>query len=183
MLAVPWRFLTFDDMASSVDHVLRIIIVDATNLLQFARARAHAKQRKKGIIGGLETGLAPVCSSNMAYKCLQSPCSTSYAPALSSSHHLGSACLSIGRKDVAGRWRRLQKMSTGRGASCRHSLSVLAGIKLIENYDGKFELAKDSEDALKRLLDSPTFAKQVHPLQMQHAELALIGPLLQGNLC
>lgn len=34
-------------------------------------------------------------------------------------------------------------------------------MQVIESYDGKFELAKDSEDALKQLLASPTFAKQV----------------------
>ena len=115
-----------------------------------------------------ERGPVSVCSSRMAYTCLQSPCSTSYAPALSSIHNFGSGCLTSGRKDVLGRWRRLQKVSTGRSASCRHSVNTIAGIKLIENYDGKFELARDSEDALKRLLDSPTFAKQVYPKQMQH---------------
>ena len=76
-----------------------------------------------------------------------------------------------------GRWRRLQKVSTGRSASCRHSVNTVAGVKLIENYDGKFELAKDSEDALKQLLGSPTFAKQVYPLQRLHIKLALIGGL------
>ena len=34
-------------------------------------------------------------------------------------------------------------------------------MQVIESFDGKFELAKDSEDALKQLLASPTFAKQV----------------------
>lgn len=118
---------------------------------------------------GTKPGLMSVCSGSMAYNCSQSPCSTSYAPALSSMHRLGLACLAVGRKDVAGRCRRLQKMSTDRSASCRHSLSTIAGIKLIESYDGKFELARDSEDALKQLLGSPTFAKQVPPLRMQPA--------------
>ncbi|CAK0785631.1 hypothetical protein CVIRNUC_008842 [Coccomyxa viridis] len=117
----------------------------------------------------------------MAYTCLQSPCSTSYAPALSSIHNFGSGCLTSGRKDVLGRWRRLQKVSTGRSASCRHSVNTIAGIKLIENYDGKFELARDSEDALKRLLDSPTFAKQVcHETgQVEGTEVTFTGMLFQ----
>ena len=35
------------------------------------------------------------------------------------------------------------------------------------SYDGKFDLAKDAEDALKQLLASSTFAKQVIRLAVQ----------------
>ena len=49
-------------------------------------------------------------------------------------------------------------------------------MQVIESYDGKFELAKDSEDALKQVLASPTFAKQV----CNHASWESRTQLLEG---
>lgn len=94
-------------------------------------------------------------------------CSTSYClphrppplphcarqPSRSCSQH-SATCIQRPQWQLPSRW-----------SSCRSNFRTAAGIKIIESFDGKFELARDSEEALKQLLASPTFAKQVcHPI-------------------
>ncbi|CAL5228062.1 g11128 [Coccomyxa viridis] len=68
-----------------------------------------------------------------------------------------------------------------RASTCRSAVKIAAGLRIIESYDGKFELAKESEENLKQLLGSPTFAKQVaqETGQTEGTELAFTGMLFQ----